>query len=116
MARAPLPPPPFCAPRNGQLGTGGGQACHYTHSQTTITLFDFYLGRKLAIFAFIETFILFSISTGVQGTLSIFSHNKWMIRRMAPASEQFLRSKQSSIKNAHRAPSPQKQSSPPADF
>ena len=67
MARAPLPPPPFCAPRNGQLGTGGGQACHYTHSQTTITLFDFYLGRKLAIFAFIETFILFSISTGVQG-------------------------------------------------
>ena len=67
MARAPLPPPPFCAPRNGQLGTGGGQACHYTHSQTTITLFHFYLGRELAIFAFIETFILFSISTGVQG-------------------------------------------------
>ena len=64
MARAPLPPPPFCAPRNGQLGTGGGQACHYTHSQTTITLFHFYLGRELAIFAFIETFILFSISTG----------------------------------------------------
>ena len=68
MARAPLPPPPFCAPRNGQLGTGGGQACHYTHSQTTITLFHFYLGRELAIFAFIETFILFSISTGYRGT------------------------------------------------
>ena len=49
-------------------------------------------------------------------TLSIFSHNKWMVRRMAPVSEQFLWSKQSSIENAHRAPSPQKQSSPSADF
>ena len=72
MARAPLPP--FCAPRNGQLGTGGGQACHYTHSQTTITLFDFYLRRKLAIFAFIETFILFSISTGYRDCPLLFAN------------------------------------------
>ena len=87
----------------------------FHHLKTCSTLFYPWLSPSCVLFSQILTSSSF-IRSFLPYTLSIFSHNKWMIRRMAPASEQFLRSKQSSIENAHRAPSPQKQSSPSADF